>query len=63
MTGSPVQFMAIDLAVNTVGNYGIAVIGSTITGGTNHANIAQTFMNYWSTTDGQNLLNQFGLGQ
>ncbi len=58
MTGSGVQFMAIDPSVNTVGNYGIAVIG-----GTTNASMAQIFMNYWSTTDGQNLLKQFGFGQ
>jgi ABC-type molybdate transport system substrate-binding protein len=44
--------------VNTVGNYGIAVIG-----GTSNANMAQIFMNYWSTTEGQNLLKEFGFGQ
>ncbi len=58
MTGSGVQFMAIDPAVNTVGNYGIAVIG-----GTTNANMAQIFMNYWSTTTGHTLLKQFGFGQ
>ena len=57
MTGSGVQFMAIDSLVNTVGNYGIAVIG-----GTGNASMAQMFMNYWSTTDGQNLLKLFGFG-
>ncbi|MGO8807632.1 MAG: molybdate ABC transporter substrate-binding protein [Candidatus Bathyarchaeia archaeon] len=58
LTGSGVQFMAIPSAVNTVGNYGIAVVSET-----NNANIAQIFMNYWSTTDGQNLLKEFGFGQ
>ena len=58
ITGLGVQFMAIDPSVNTVGNYGIAVIG-----GTSNANMAQIFMNYWSTTEGQNLLKEFGFGQ
>ncbi len=42
LTGSGVQFMAIPSAVNTVGNYGIAVSA------TNNASIAQIFYNYWS---------------
>lgn len=58
MTRSAVQFMAIPSSVNTIGNYGIAVIG-----GTSQPTLAQTFINYWSSTQGQALLKQFGFGQ
>ena len=54
LTGSGVQFLQIPAAVNTVGNYGIAVVNQTT-----NANMAQIFMNYWSTTTGQTLLKQF----
>lgn len=58
ITGSGVQFLSIDPSVNIVGNYGIAVVG-----GTSNATMAQVFMNYWSTPDGQALLTKFGFGQ
>jgi len=57
MTGAQVQFIAIPSEVNTVGNYGIVVPSETT-----QASLAQTFMNYWSSSDGQKLLAQFGFG-
>ena len=51
MTGSQVQFMPIPAAVNTKGTYGIGVIGST-----SQSALAQKFMDYWSSTEGQTLL-------
>jgi len=57
MTGSQVQFLPIDPAVNTVGTYGIAVVG-----GTTQSAVAQQFMNYWLSSDGQALLKEFGFG-
>ena len=47
--------MAIPDQVNTVGNYGIAILG-----GITNATMAQIFMNYWSTTDGQTYLKNLG---
>jgi molybdate transport system substrate-binding protein len=55
MTSAQVQFMPIPADVNTRGTYGIAVIGNT-----GHADLAQKFMDYWSSTAGQALLTQFG---
>jgi len=57
MTGAQVQFIAIPSSVNTVGNYGIVVPSETT-----QATLAQTFMNYWSTQNGQKLLADFGFG-
>jgi molybdate transport system substrate-binding protein len=57
MTGARVQFIAIPASVNTLGNYGIVVPSETT-----QATLAQTFMNYWSTQDGQKLLAEFGFG-
>ena len=57
MTGSQVQFIAIPSAVNTVGNYGIVVPNETT-----QAALAQKFMDYWSTQNGQKLLAEFGFG-
>jgi molybdate transport system substrate-binding protein len=55
MTNAGVSFMTIPTTVNTQGTYGIGVIGSTT-----HAELAQRFMDYWSSTTGQALLTQFG---
>ena len=57
MTGAQVQFLAIPSSVNTVGTYGIAVPSETT-----QSALAQTFMNYWLTAQGQTLLRQFGFG-
>ena len=57
MTGAQVQFIAIPSSVNTVGNYGIVVPSETT-----QVTLAQTFMNYWSTQEGQKLLAKFGFG-
>ncbi len=55
MTSSQVQFMPIPTSVNTQGTYGIAVVGQTT-----QSVLAQKFMDYWSSTQGQTLLTQFG---
>ncbi len=55
MTSAQVQFMPIPTAVNTKGTYGIAVVGQTT-----QSALAQEFMDYWSSTQGQALLTEFG---
>lgn len=55
--GSQLKYVQISSAVNTKGIYGIAVIN-----GTSQADPASKFMNYWLSTDGQNLLQTFGFG-
>jgi molybdate transport system substrate-binding protein len=55
MTSAQVQFMPIPASVNTQGTYGIAVVGQTT-----QLALAQKFMDYWSSTQGQTLLTQFG---
>ena len=57
LIGETVQFLPIPDAVNTVGIYGICV-----SGGTTQAALAQTFYNYWLSSQGQALLTQFGFG-
>ena len=54
-SGSQVTFIPIPASVNTRGTYGIAVVQQTT-----QAQLAQKFMDYWSTTEGQALLTQFG---
>ena len=55
MTNAQVQFMPIPADVNTKGTYGIAVVQQTT-----QSALAQKFMDYWSNTQGQALLTQFG---
>jgi molybdate transport system substrate-binding protein len=55
MTGAQVTFLPIDASVNTKGTYGIGVVGSTT-----HTDLAQKFMDYWSSDAGKTLLTQFG---
>jgi molybdate transport system substrate-binding protein len=57
MTGAQVQFISIPSAINTVGNYGIVVPNETT-----QTALAQKFMDYWSTQNGQKLLAEFGFG-
>ncbi|HUK84481.1 MAG TPA: molybdate ABC transporter substrate-binding protein, partial [Candidatus Acidoferrum sp.] len=54
-SGSHVQFIPIPTSVNTQGIYGIGVIGSTT-----QSALAQKFMDFWSSTDGQALLTYYG---
>ena len=54
-SGSQVQFLPIPSSVNTRGTYGTGVIGST-----SQSALAQKFMDYWSSTDGQALLIYYG---
>jgi molybdate transport system substrate-binding protein len=55
MTSAQVQFLPIPSEVNTRGTYGIGVVGSTT-----HSDLAQKFMNFWTSSEGQTLLTQFG---
>jgi molybdate transport system substrate-binding protein len=55
MTSAQVQFLPIPSSVNTRGTYGIAVVGQTT-----QSDLAQKFMNYWLSDQGQTLLTQFG---
>ena len=55
ITGSQVQFIPIPASVNTRGTYGIGVIGAS-----SHTDLAQKFMDFWSTTQGQALLTYYG---
>ena len=57
LVGETVQFLPIPDSVNTIGTYGIC-----ISGGTTQATLAQTFYNYWLSSQGQALLTQFGFG-
>ncbi len=57
LIGETVQFLPIPAAVNTVGIYGICIPTQTT-----QATLAQTFYNYWLSTQGQALLTQFGFG-
>jgi ABC-type molybdate transport system substrate-binding protein len=55
MTSAQVQFMPIPADVNTKGTYGIGVVQQTT-----QSALAQKFMDYWSSIQGQTLLTQFG---
>jgi molybdate transport system substrate-binding protein len=55
MTGAQVQFLHIPAEVNTRGIYGVGIIGST-----SKSELAQKFVDYWTSTQGQALLTQFG---
>ena len=55
MTSAQVQFMPIPLDVNTRGTYGIAIVEQTT-----QTALAQKFLDYWSSVQGQALLTQFG---
>jgi molybdate transport system substrate-binding protein len=55
LSGSLVQFIPIHATVNTRGTYGIGVIGSN-----SQSTLAQKFMDFWSSADGQALLTYYG---
>ena len=55
LSGSQVQFIPIPSSVNTRGTYGIGIIGST-----SQSALAQQFMDFWSTAQGQSLLTYYG---
>ncbi len=55
--GINLQYLQIPSAVNTRGTYSVAVIN-----GTSHINLASKFMNYWLSSQGQNLLSTYGFG-
>ncbi len=55
MAGSQVQFLKIPEPVNTKGIYSIGIINSS-----SHDALAQKFMDFWLSEQGQTLLSQFG---
>jgi molybdate transport system substrate-binding protein len=55
MTNAQVQFMPISAEVNTKGTYGVGIVQQV-----QNSEQAQKFMDYWSSTQGQALLTQFG---
>ncbi len=55
MTSAQVQFMPIPASVNAQGTYGIGIVKQVA-----NSDPAQKFMDYWSSTQGQALLTQFG---
>lgn len=57
LTGQQTEFLPIPTDVNQKAIYGIAVIEST-----NNSELAQKFMNYWSSEQGQSLLAYYGFG-
>lgn len=57
MTHAQVTFLPIPNAVNTVGTYGICIPSEAT-----HTALAEKFMNYWLSSQGQALLTKFGFG-
>jgi len=57
MTGATVSFLPIPAAVNTVGTYGICIPSEAT-----HTTLAEKFMDYWLSPQGQALLTEFGFG-
>jgi molybdate transport system substrate-binding protein len=55
--GSNLQYVEIPQDVNTIGTYSISIIGSTT-----KVDLATTLVNYWLSTEGQELLNTYGFG-
>ncbi len=57
MTGAQLQYIQVPASVNTKGVYSIAIIN-----GTSHSDLAQKFMDFWLSTQGQTLLQTYGFG-
>jgi molybdate transport system substrate-binding protein len=57
ITGAQLQYIPIPSEVNTRGVYSIAVIN-----GTSHSDLAQKFVDYWTSSQGQILLQTYGFG-
>ncbi|XHH09733.1 MAG: molybdate ABC transporter substrate-binding protein [Candidatus Bathyarchaeia archaeon] len=57
MSGAQLLYVEVPNDVNTIGTYGIAVVGSTT-----NSDLAQKYMDFWLSTQGQTLLNTFGFG-
>ncbi len=57
MSGAQLQYVQIPAAVNTVGTYGIAVINAS-----GNPDLAQKFVDFWTSTEGQTLLETYGFG-
>ena len=57
ITGAQLQYIPIPSEVNTKGVYSIAVINDT-----SNSDLAQKFVDYWTTNQGQTLLQTYGFG-
>jgi molybdate transport system substrate-binding protein len=57
MAGSDFVYVEVPTEVNTIGTYGIAVTSSTT-----NTELAQKYMDFWLSTEGQDLLHTFGFG-
>lgn len=57
MTNQPTQFLTIPPDVNQKATYGIAIIDQT-----NQPELAQKFVTFWTSNQGQTLLAQYGFG-
>jgi molybdate transport system substrate-binding protein len=57
MSGAQLLYVEVPTEVNTIGTYGIAVVDSTT-----NQDLAQKYVDFWLSTEGQNLLNTFGFG-
>lgn len=57
MVGSELSFIEIPDSVNTVGTYGIAVID-----GASNPELAQKYVDFWTSSQGQALLQEYGFG-
>jgi len=57
MSGAELLYIDVPNEVNTIGTYGIAVVGTTT-----DQELAQKYVDYWLSTEGQTLLNTFGFG-
>jgi molybdate transport system substrate-binding protein len=57
LSGAQLNYIQIPSSINTVGTYSIAVIK-----GANHPDLAQKFVDFWSSTRGQMLLQTYGFG-
>ena len=57
MVGSELSLIEIPDSVNTVGIYGIGIVG-----GVKNPELAQKYVNFWTSSQGQALLQKFGFG-
>ena len=55
--GAQLKYIPIPLAVNTRGIYSIAIVSTT-----SHSDLAQKFLDYWTSIQGQTLLQTYGFG-
>jgi molybdate transport system substrate-binding protein len=57
MSGAELSFIEVPAEVNTMGTYGIAVVN-----GATQVDLAQKFVDFWTSSQGQSLLNDYGFG-